>query len=115
MAGERHHGGGPEPNTVAVTPVVVTVVALVLLLAVAMVVLLPWRSGPGDPAPADIASGPALLDRPAAALEAHRAAKERRLQAYGWVDREAGITHIPVERAMAILRQRDAGNPGGKP
>lgn len=29
-----------------------------------------------------------------------------RLSSYGWVDRPAGVAHIPIERAMAILAER---------
>lgn len=39
----------------------------------------------------------------------HRAADERRsklerLSTYGWVDRERGLIHIPIERAMEQVR-----------
>lgn len=30
----------------------------------------------------------------------------RRLNSYGWVDRNSGIVHIPIERAMRILVDR---------
>ena len=33
-----------------------------------------------------------------------------RLESYGWVDRERGITRIPIERAMKLLTER--GLPG---
>ena len=29
-----------------------------------------------------------------------------RLSSYGWVDRPAGVAHIPIDRAMAILAER---------
>lgn len=35
-----------------------------------------------------------------------RAAEEAQLHSYGWVDREAGIAAIPIERAMEILASR---------
>ena len=35
-----------------------------------------------------------------------RAAEETQLHSYGWVDREAGIAAIPIERAMEILASR---------
>ena len=35
-----------------------------------------------------------------------RAAEEAQLRSYGWVDREAGIAAIPIERAMEILASR---------
>jgi hypothetical protein len=30
----------------------------------------------------------------------------RRLSSYGWVDREAGIVRIPIDRAMDLLAER---------
>ena len=35
-----------------------------------------------------------------------RAAEEAQLHTYGWVDRQAGIAAIPIERAMELLAQR---------
>ena len=32
-----------------------------------------------------------------------RAAKRSRLASYGWVDRERGIAHIPIEEAMQLV------------
>ena len=40
-------------------------------------------------------------------------ARRRLLSEYGWVDRSAGIVHIPVERAMdLVLARAGAGAPG---
>jgi hypothetical protein len=36
-----------------------------------------------------------------------RAGEERTLKSYGWVDKEAGIVRIPVDRAMDILANRE--------
>lgn len=35
-----------------------------------------------------------------------RAAEEARLNSYGWVDRKAGLIHIPIERAMELTVRR---------
>ena len=35
-----------------------------------------------------------------------RAAEEAQLHSYGWVDRQAGIAAIPIERAMELLVKR---------
>jgi hypothetical protein len=32
----------------------------------------------------------------------HRAAQRHQLETYGWVDREQGVIHIPIERAMQL-------------
>lgn len=46
-------------------------------------------------------------------LEEVRAADEEKLNTYGWVDREAGIVRIPVERAMELelAQLREQGDP----
>jgi hypothetical protein len=35
-----------------------------------------------------------------------RDAAERWLGSYGWVDRDAGVVHIPIERAMELYLER---------
>jgi hypothetical protein len=39
-------------------------------------------------------------------LRQMRAAEEAALNSYGWVDKDAGIVKIPVERAMDILAEK---------
>ena len=29
-----------------------------------------------------------------------------KLTSYGWVDKEGGVTHIPIDRAMEVMMQR---------
>ena len=53
---------------------------------------------------------PRLQSDPAADWSAYRAAQMKRLTADGWVDREHGIAHIPIEDAMRLLAKR--GRPG---
>lgn len=50
--------------------------------------------------------GPLLQEQPAQDLVAYRAAQEREIHAYGWVDRQAGIVRIDVDRAMALVAER---------
>jgi hypothetical protein len=35
--------------------------------------------------------------------ERDRAARLDRLSSYGWVDRQAGVAHMPIERAMGLV------------
>jgi hypothetical protein len=54
-----------------------------------------------------------------------RARKRERLGSYGWVDREAGVAHMPIERAMDLVakgvrppaapRGAEAAPPGAQP
>lgn len=47
--------------------------------------------------------------------ERDRAAKRERLGSYGWVDRPAGIVHLPIERAMELVVRGERAAPGGAP
>ena len=47
-----------------------------------------------------------LTGAPADALGALRAQETRRLTTYGWVDADAGIVRIPIDRAMDLLAAR---------
>ena len=49
---------------------------------------------------------PRLQPNPPADLNKFRAQEEEILNSYGWVDQQAGVAHIPVERAMDIIAAR---------
>ena len=53
-----------------------------------------------------VVPGPQLQADPARELAEHRALEASRTGEYGWVDREAGVVRIPVERAMELLVER---------
>jgi len=55
--------------------------------------------GPSD-APRSVTAAPRLQIDPAADLAWFRAAEERELGGYGWVDRQHGTVRIPIEKAM---------------
>jgi hypothetical protein len=46
---------------------------------------------------------PRLQETPALDLARFRAKEEETLSTYGWVDRQAGVVRIPIERAMEIV------------
>ncbi len=39
-------------------------------------------------------------------LAKYRAAEERQLTTYGWIDQQAGVVYIPIARAKALLLER---------
>ncbi len=41
-----------------------------------------------------------------------RAARLERLGSYGWVDRAAGVAHIPIDRAMELVEKGVRARPG---
>jgi hypothetical protein len=58
--------------------------------------------------PTQAAPEPRLQVAPAADLKKLRAIEDARLHQYEWIDRQAGIAAIPIERAMEILAGRAA-------
>ena len=49
---------------------------------------------------------PNLQTQPFQDLYQLRAAEDRKLVEYGWVDKDGGVTHIPINRAMEVMLQR---------
>ena len=65
--------------------------------------------------PERLRPGPRLQVSPAKDLQEMRAVEERRLHSYRWIDLEAGIVSVPIERAMEILAERGLPVHRGKP
>lgn len=66
-----------------------------------------------DPQPHPLASQeralppePRLQPDPVADMTSLRRTEDYRLNNYGWVDRDAGVAHIPIERAIDLVVQR---------
>jgi hypothetical protein len=51
-------------------------------------------------------SGPRLHIEPHDELMNVRHREEQKLSGYGWVNRKAGIVHIPIERAMHVMAEQ---------
>ncbi|MFL5267845.1 MAG: hypothetical protein ACJ8AH_14820 [Stellaceae bacterium] len=76
------------------------VVAFVVLSSVVLMSVYPGAlHGPSD-APRVTSAEPRLQIDPAADLAAYRAAEERQLTGYGWVDKQRGIVRLPIGEAM---------------
>jgi len=45
-------------------------------------------------------------DTPVTDLAAMRAAEEKALTTYGWVDQQKGVVRIPIDQAMKLTLQR---------
>lgn len=73
--------------------------------------------GPAANTPPQAFHAPAPLLQTAPEIEraAYFAEKERLTGSYGWVDRQAGIARIPVDRAMALLAARGGDAKSGAP
>ena len=49
---------------------------------------------------------PRLEDNERTELSPFRYMEEEQLNSYGWVDQNAGVVHIPIDRAMELVAQR---------
>jgi hypothetical protein len=47
--------------------------------------------------------------------ERDRAARLERLRSWGWVDRDAGVAHVPIDRAMELVTKGVRAVPGPGP
>lgn len=72
-------------------------------------------SGPPLPAGSRLPPGPTLQPGPEDELTAMRRDDAERLGTYGWVDRERGIVHVPIERAMAEIAAEGLPRVGNEP
>jgi hypothetical protein len=113
-------GPGHERNTVSVRGVIRFLVLLAVSLVVTAAVV--WglfrllardarsEDRPLSPAVASslarLPPQPRLEDRPLVLRTGLNAQEKARLSGYGWVDRNAGTVHIPIDRAMDLLVQR---------
>jgi hypothetical protein len=52
---------------------------------------------------------PRLQVDPAADIARLHAVEQERLAGYGWVDRNAGTVHIPIDRAMQLFTEQRGG------
>ena len=122
----EHDGIGYERSDVSMRVIAWGAIALALLIGFSLVTMygllefLAAREARLSP-PANALSGaygrteppePQLQADPLRDLEAHRAWESAQLERYEWIDRQAGVVRIPIERAMALLAARATG---GKP
>ena len=123
---ESAHGVAAEPDRVE-TPVVLGLFGVLAGLAIfgAAVVAVVFFVMEKKAAGVDrVAVAEAGLERPAPdrvppapRLEIHteghwrvfRDAEKTRLSSYGWMDRNTGAVHIPIDRAMDLIAERGVG------
>ncbi len=109
MAGRRKH----EQDLSTVGPIAWTMLLTLVLVLVSGLLLwaayLYWLPQPAPPLfePLPVPPGqPRLQRNPRADMTEYQRRMEQRLQGVGWVDRRAGVVHIPIERAMTLLLER---------
>jgi hypothetical protein len=116
--GHQSGGGGHEGKDADV--INLAMIAALLLLVIVICLLVCWgilhafnRQRASDESPRTrmvktVARfpQPQLLTEPGKEWRQTRLAAETRLLTYGWVDRQAGVAHIPIAEAMKLLLQR---------
>jgi hypothetical protein len=60
----------------------------------------------GVPKGLPLPPAPRLQTHPKYDLDRLRGAEHRQLTTYGWVNRDNGLVHIPVKRAMQLIAER---------
>jgi len=88
--------------------------AIVLLAVLSMKLLFGYYAAhqPSVPAASLLETGPELPPQPRLQIHEHidlerkLAADQSTLNSYGWVDRNAGLVRIPIDRAIDLLAQR---------
>lgn len=107
-----------EPATLAMRPVLLVaavIIVAMLLAALAAFGFTRWRNVPldaGPDTPPHLRPGVARLQpAPQDDATAYFEKKSAQLEAYAWVDRDAGVARIPIDEAMRILIQRRGGKP----
>jgi hypothetical protein len=119
-------GLGHERTDVSVRPIVVAGIGLAIALGVIALLmlglygLLAAREARLSPPPNPLAAAegprlppePRLQVRPVRDLHELRAAEDAILDHYGWIDKNAGVVHIPIARAIDLLAA-GTQSPGG--
>lgn len=67
------------------------------------------ESGLERQAPDRVPPSPRLEIHTVGHWNAFREAEKARLETYGWMDRQSGAVHIPIDRAMELITQRGVG------
>jgi hypothetical protein len=108
--GREHPEHEPSDlHTSAVLKGVAAVVAMVVLVtAIAAVLTRETRAVASRSEALQQANPKLLTSNPSEDRAAFEREKRRRLESYGWVDREGQFAHIPIEQAMSLSATRSS-------
>ncbi len=76
---------------------------------------LPGRSIVATPLPTLLPPEPRLQTNGQAEFQSFQATQQAELNTYNWIDRQNGIVHIPIERAMELLAAQNLPVATGTP
>ena len=119
----RHY----EADDVRSAPLILFMGGLLVAIALALVFLW-WLIGRWIGEPVDVAvqlppvvttpravPGPGLDALPESELERLLTREGERLNSYGWIDRETGVVHIPIDRAIELIVETGLPAAEGEP
>jgi len=106
-----------RPGVVLLGALALLVALGVILVAVTTLEALITGIPPSISRPSDLINGlqaapqptppaPALESQPGQSLDPYMAAEQQKLTTYRWVDRQAGVVAIPIDRAMDLIAQQ---------
>jgi hypothetical protein len=107
-----------EPDVVPRRPILVVLAAFVAITAACVWIVWAMQScqlgelrgdapaEPSRPVPPEVSAMETFTFTARDQGRESRDAAERWLGSYGWVDRDAGVVHIPIERAMELYLER---------
>jgi hypothetical protein len=114
----RHELSDLKPRTILIFGISLSVTVLLCLLVANWLfhyfaAVQTQSSPPLSPlAKQEAPPGPRLQAHAPEDLRKFRAEEEATLSSYGWVNQQAGIVRIPIDRAMRLLVQRGLPTPG---
>lgn len=95
-----------EPSDWPLAPIVLIYFGILVLLVISTLVLIaayPDSLPDADRTLRIAPPGPNLTTDPQADLRKFRAAENKQLNSYSWIDRQKGVVRIPIEQAMKKL------------
>ena len=125
MAEGKHPGGSGYERSDLNPRAIGISLAILAVLILGSILISRWfqeyaasrQAEPGVGAPVAAAKpppGPRLQVEAVKDMREFRAAEDAILATYGWVNREAGLVRIPIERAMELLVDRGLPSPAPK-
>jgi hypothetical protein len=107
---------GPELRDANIKYIIVSGVALAALLVAVIVLFVGYFNAEVSALPTaektpfsearPLPPYPRLQQSPWGNLSEFKEAQNKALESYGWVDRQNGVVHLPIERAMELTLQR---------
>lgn len=116
-AAERRH----ERDVIAARPLALALVLTLVMIALAgaglwwgyQLIREPRQEMPEQPLRATGEAAADLQRQPLEERAELEARMQQRLNSVGWVDRDAGVVHMPIDRAMDLLVERGLGGSTG--